>query len=103
MLAAALPSAHCPTETCHSPGKLLQALLKSFHFRGHVGNPAYPVGRVATFEDPDFVIRLRALRVPHSAERFVTRNALHAYLCRKHVLRRFPCGLCRRSDQTTTA
>ena len=37
----------------------------------------------------------RALRVPRSAEWFVTRNAF-AYLCREHVLRPSPCGLRRR-------
>ena len=79
----------------------LQALSKSFHLCRHVGKAAYPIGRVATFENPNCVIRLRALRVPHSADWFVTGNALHAYLCREHVPRRFPCGLCRRSDQAT--
>jgi hypothetical protein len=79
----------------------LQALLKSFHLRRHVGKAAYAIGRVATFENPDFVIRLRALRVPHSAEWFVTGNALHENLCCQHVLRRFARGLCRRFDQAT--
>jgi hypothetical protein len=78
-----------------------QALSNSFHLRRHVGKAAYPVGRVAAFENPNFVIRLRALRVPHSAEWFVTGNALQAYLCREHVLRRFACGLRRISDQAT--
>jgi hypothetical protein len=82
--------------------ELPETLLQSFHFRYHVGHPAYPVGRIAAFENPDIVIRLRALRVPQSAERRVTSNALQAYLRREHVRRRFVGGLCRRSGQADT-
>jgi len=83
---------------CTGPQK---GLLKLLNFRRHVGSAAYPIGGVATFENPDCVIGLRALCVPHCAEWFVTRNALHPYLCREHVPRRLPCRLCRRSDQAT--
>jgi hypothetical protein len=76
-----------------------QALSKPLDLRCHVGRPAYPVNRVATFENPDCVIRPRAFYVPYSAEWFVTRNALYPYLRSKHVPRRFPCSLCGRSDE----
>jgi hypothetical protein len=55
----------------------------------HVGIAADPVGRVVTFEHPDLMIRLRALRVAYRAERLAAGNALAAYLCGDHVLRRF--------------
>jgi hypothetical protein len=77
---------------------VLEALPNSFYFRRHVRKAAYSVGCVATLENPDFVIRLRTLHVPHGTERFVTGNALHAYLCREHVPWRFPCGLGRSSE-----
>src|ERR1700680_2871604 len=75
-----------------------RVLLKLLNFRRHVGSAAYPVGGVAAFENPDFVIGLRAFCVPHCAERFGARNALRPYLGCEHVLGRFPCGLHRRSD-----
>ena len=78
-----------------------KTLSKPFHFRSHVGKAAYPIGRVTASENPDGVIRLRALPVPHCAERLVTRKALQAYLCREHVLRCFSSRPCRRSEQAT--
>lgn len=66
---------------------------KDLHLCCHVGKAADPIGRIATFENPDVMIRLRALCVLVGAERFVTRKALHAYLRREHALRRFAGAL----------
>ncbi len=42
----------------------LQALSKLFHLRRHVGKAAYPIGRVAAFENKAFRTK-NVVRFPH--------------------------------------
>lgn len=71
-----------------------------FTFR-HIREAAYPVCRVAAFENPDRVIRLRTLRVLCYAERFVASKTLRPYLGCEHGLRRILCSLCGESRKAT--
>ena len=75
-------------------------LWKLLHLRFHVGISADPVGRVCTFQNPDVVVRPRALGVSCRAFRFVASKTLGADLGCEHV---FGClgGLSRRSRMFT--
>jgi hypothetical protein len=55
---------------------------------------AYPINRVATFENPNCVVRPGAFCVPHSADWFFAPNALHPYPGGKHVPRGDPPAAC---------
>jgi hypothetical protein len=61
-------------------------LSESFDLRCQIGITTDPVGRIFAGQNPDVMIGLGSLRIPHGARRFVASNSLAANLSREHVL-----------------
>src|ERR1700676_4394510 len=80
--------------------RMVEALSDDLDLRRQVRRAAYTVGRVATSENPNLMVRLRALGILSRPERLVAGKALRADLCCQYALHRL-LRLCGRSRQVT--
>src|SRR5580704_18101333 len=82
------PPANITREASAPAPRLLSklALLQHFNLRSHVRIAAEAVGRVAAFQDPDFMVRLGPPLVLHGPQRAVAGKALNADLSRDIIL-----------------
>ena len=69
-------------------------LSEPFDLRCEIGITTDPVGRVFARQNPDVIIGLGSLCIPHCTLRFVADNSLAANLGRKHDLWRVSGGSC---------